>query len=123
MSFESELEELNAEIEANPLDYVTLIERGNLYAEAGHYQKAIKDYSAALKLAPDCALAWDNRGITRLYLLDYYPALADFSQALNYDPTYFYALANRAYVYALLEKPEWALEDAQQALKLCPELA
>src|SRR5690242_13691114 len=105
MSFESELEELNSEIKANLLDYVPLIERGNLYAEAGHYQEAIDDYGAALDLAPDCALAWDNRGVARLYLLDYYPALADFSQALNCDQTYFYALANRAYVYALLEKP------------------
>ena len=34
MSFESELNELNAEICAHPLDYVPLIERGNLYADA-----------------------------------------------------------------------------------------
>lgn len=125
MNFEQELAKISAEVVANPLDYVPLVERGNLLAEGGRWQDAIADYSAALRLAqsPDDALIYDNRGVARLYLLDYYPALADFSQAVTLDPTYFYALANRAYVYALLEKPSWALEDARRALELCPELA
>ena len=123
MSFEQEWLELTAEIAANPLDFEPLIERGNLQAEAGRYEAAITDYSTALELEPSCALAWDNRGIARLYLLDYYPALADFSQAITHDPSYWYAWANRAYVYATIERPQWALDDAQRALSLMPEYA
>ncbi len=123
MNIEHELTKLNNEIAAHPLDFEPLVERGNLYAEAERFEEAIGDYSAALALSPECALVWDNRGVARLYLLDYYAALADFTQAVSYDPVYFYSYANRAYVYALLEKPNWALEDARRALALCPELA
>ncbi len=123
MDFDKELAELNAEIASNPLDFEPLIERGNLQADAGHFAEAVADYSAAITLAPDCALAWDNRGVARLYLLDYYPALADFTQALSLDPVYSFAYANRAYVYCLLRRPEWALQDARQALELQPDMA
>lgn len=129
MSFESEqgqeqeLLQLNAEIAAHSHDFEPLVERGNLYAERGQFEKALADYSRALEIAPHEALIWDNRGVVRLYLLDYYPALADFSQALSLEPDYFYALANRAYVYALLNKPEWALEDARRALEIEPQHA
>ena len=123
VNFEQSLADLNTEIAANPLDPEPLVERGNLWAEAGQYEAARTDYTLALTLAPDMALIWDNRGVVEMYTGDYYAALADFSQALTLDPSYLFALANRAYVYARLQKPVWALDEARRVLALDPSFA
>ena len=38
--------------------------RGSLHEDIGNYKQAIRDFSKAIKLRPDYAMAYVNRGIT-----------------------------------------------------------
>ncbi|HEY9649232.1 MAG TPA: tetratricopeptide repeat protein, partial [Coleofasciculaceae cyanobacterium] len=50
------------------------------------YQEAIADFSHALKIEPNHAKAYLNRGYSRLQLEDNWGAIEDFDQALSIDP-------------------------------------
>jgi tetratricopeptide (TPR) repeat protein len=49
--------------------------------ESGDYQGAIADYNQAIKIKPDYALAYINRGVAKSDLGDKQGAIADYNQA------------------------------------------
>ena len=51
-----------------------------------NYDKAIADYSEALKLDPKCTKALFGRGTARYYRGEYDEAIADYSEDLKIDP-------------------------------------
>ena len=55
--------------------------RGNLYAMRRDYQRAIADYSQALKLNQDLAEAWFNRGLAKIYAKHVDEGIEDLSKA------------------------------------------
>ena len=55
--------------------------RGNLYAIRRDYQRAIADYSQALKLNQDLAEAWFNRGLAKIYAKHVDEGIEDLSKA------------------------------------------
>jgi tetratricopeptide (TPR) repeat protein len=55
--------------------------RGNLYAQRRDYQRAIADYSQALKLNQDLAEAWFNRGLAKIYAKHVDEGVEDLSKA------------------------------------------
>jgi tetratricopeptide (TPR) repeat protein len=55
--------------------------RGNLYAQRRDYQRAIADYSQALKLNQDLAEAWFNRGLAKIYAKHVDEGIEDLSKA------------------------------------------
>ena len=54
--------------------------------QVGEYEKAVEDYSQALKVDPHNSYAYYNRGITRDRSGDYEGAIEDFSHAIRLDP-------------------------------------
>jgi len=40
--------------------------RGNVYSDLGEYNTAIANYTSAIRLYPDNALAYSNRGIVKV---------------------------------------------------------
>jgi tetratricopeptide (TPR) repeat protein len=54
----------------------------------GDYDSAIADYSQAIRLDPDDAWAYYNRGGAYYYKGDYRRARMDWEQALRIDPNY-----------------------------------
>ena len=48
--------------------------------------KTIADYTTAIRLDPDNAIAYNNRGSAYLYLGEYKSAIADFTTAIRLDP-------------------------------------
>lgn len=96
------------------------LQRGDRYAEIKDYDHAIADYSQAIRLQPDGAEAYNNRGLA--YALSGKSAMpnaiADYSQAIQLRPTYAYAYNNRGVAYMASGHAEEALADFNRAIQL-----
>jgi tetratricopeptide (TPR) repeat protein len=89
----------------------------------GNSDKAIADYEQALKLQPDYAKAYYNRGLAYYRKGDYDRAIADFTQALKLQPDYATAYYNRGNAYYSKGDTARAIADFDRALKLKPDYA
>jgi tetratricopeptide (TPR) repeat protein len=58
----------------------------NGYLKKGDDDRAIADYDQALKLDPNYALAYNNRGNAHFLKKNYDRAIADYDQAIRIDP-------------------------------------
>jgi tetratricopeptide (TPR) repeat protein len=65
---------------------IAFYDRGVLYLKRKEYQKAISDFSAAIKLADNDSFCHYNRGYAYYYLRKYGEALKDFKKALELYP-------------------------------------
>jgi tetratricopeptide (TPR) repeat protein len=62
--------------------------QGYDWAMKGQYDRAIADYNEAIRIDPDFAFAYCNRGLARGNKREYDRAIADFEQAIRLDPNY-----------------------------------
>jgi tetratricopeptide (TPR) repeat protein len=53
----------------------------------GEYEEAIKDFTSAIKIRPDYATAYFNRGNAWRGLREYDDAIRDFKKAMELDPS------------------------------------
>jgi tetratricopeptide (TPR) repeat protein len=91
--------------------------------ELGDKQRAIKDYTQAIKINPNDADAYYNRGIVRYQLGDKQGAIDDYTQAIKINPNLALAYVLRGSArYELGDKPG-AIDDYTQAIKINPNLA
>ncbi len=84
----------------------------------GNNDKAIANYDQAVKLKPDGAEAYNNRGLAYDDKGDYDRAIADFDQALKLKPDDAGVYSNRGLAYGLKGDYDRAIADFDQALKL-----
>jgi tetratricopeptide (TPR) repeat protein len=97
----------------------------------GYYEKgAIGDFDKAIKLKPDYAEAYKNRGVAQLQLGQLPQAAADLNQAIQLKPDYADAYKARGMAFSRYggfggsnpnEQPRQALADLNQAIKLNPD--
>ena len=94
--------------------------RGDQYAGRKQYVLAIEDYNQAIKLKPDYAEAYNNRGYSYYYGSDANldQAIADYSKAIELRPDYAYAYNNRGAAFMANGFPDKAISDLNQALQL-----
>jgi tetratricopeptide (TPR) repeat protein len=97
------------------------INRGTSYLAAGSPDKAVADFTEALRLAPTKPGLYMNRGVAWGRLRQYDRALADFDEELKRDPKNAEALYNRGRVYASAGDMTRALADVSEALALKPD--
>ena len=96
-----------------------LFNSGLAKSEAGDIPGAIADYTAAIRLNPNYAKAYNKRGIIHGRNLQDYPAAkADFDRAIEINPNYGDAYYNRAKVRYFLEDKPGAIADYQKAAEL-----
>ena len=83
------------------------------------------DYSQAIKLDPNNALAYANRGGAYAYMPtpDYGRALSDYNEAIKLDPNNALIYANRGDAYAYMPTPDYdrAISDYTRAIELDPD--
>ena len=60
--------------------------RGNVYRDVGDFDKALADYSEAIRLSARFAVAYGNRGMVYAKKGDFDKALADFNRAVELQP-------------------------------------
>ena len=76
---------------------------------AGDNDGALRDLDEAIRLSPNLAAAFSNRGVIHLQKHDYPRAILDFDAALALDPTLAAAFNNRGNAYNELGQHETAI--------------
>jgi tetratricopeptide (TPR) repeat protein len=96
--------------------------RGIAYRFKGDYDRAIQDYSQAIKLNGKLAMAFNNRGVAYDKKGDYDRSIADFDQAIKLKPSA-EAHFNRGNAYLGKSQYAQAIDDYNAALKLQGDFA
>ena len=120
--FRTAIRMYNDAIMAQPLNPHLYMQRGVVHQTIGEADRAIIDYSDAIRLAPRETLPLINRGVV-LYLRkdNNEGAIADFNAALKINPKEISAWTNRGIVYRRKGDLNQAISDFTTAIKLLPE--
>jgi len=97
------------------------INRGIERRDSNNYNGAISDFTAAIRIKPDYAYAYNNRGFAKRNLKDYYGAISDYSKAIDLDPDYALAYNNRGFAKRNLKDYYGAINDYSKAIELKPD--
>jgi len=94
--------------------------------EQGYKTKDVDEqihcYTEAIRLNPDYAHAYNNRGLARYAKGDLDAALKDYTEAIRLNPDYAMAYLNRGTAYAKGDL-DLALKDYTEAIRLSPDYA
>ena len=94
---------------------------GNILSEGGWIGDAISAYDMALRLKPDLAGAYYNRGTAKTLVCEYDAAIADFDESIRLNPEFVEAYYNRGTAKFALNQSEAAGPDFRIALKLAEQ--
>jgi lipoprotein NlpI len=89
----------------------------------GKFDRAASDLSKVIKLAPDNAAAYHDRGVARQGMGDYRGSIDDFDKALEIHPRLATACASRGISWKFLGDFDRAIADQTQAIAISPRLA
>ncbi|MES1990149.1 MAG: tetratricopeptide repeat protein [Pseudomonadota bacterium] len=97
------------------------INRGVAFRNLGEYQRAVNDYTAALKYAPNDAMIYANRANARRELGELKKALADADHAIAIDATRPASFYTRGAVLEAAGQYDKARKDYIMAVTLAPK--
>jgi tetratricopeptide (TPR) repeat protein len=97
--------------------------RGVAYKAKGDLDRAIADYTEAIRRDPDFAAAYNSRGIAYKAKGDVDKAIADYDQAIRLNPGSAPAFNNRGYAYFAKSSYDRAVTDFDAAVKIDPQYA
>jgi tetratricopeptide (TPR) repeat protein len=89
-----------------------------LYVHFQEYEKAFADFSMIIRLKPDDARVYFNRGNTYAQLNKHEDAICDFTTVIRLDPSYTDAYYNRARQYQALNQFTLSARDFLKAASL-----
>jgi len=96
------------------------VDQGIASYNSGNLEQAIQDFTEAIELDPDYALAYFKRAVAFRILGDYEQAIADYDQAIRIDPKESNAYNNRGWCYFNLGDYEQAIADYSHAIEVDP---
>jgi tetratricopeptide (TPR) repeat protein len=91
--------------------------RGNAYNRKGDHDRAIQDFSEAIRVNPNYGY-YRNRGIDYYEKGDYDRAIQDFNEAIRLSPNDTFAYASRGDAYNNKRNYDRAIQDFNEALRL-----
>jgi tetratricopeptide (TPR) repeat protein len=92
------------------------------YAQDVVYDKAIADFTQAIRLDPNNVVAYRERGFVYGEKGNNDKAIADLTRAIRMDINYALAYATRGNVYIYTSEYDKAIADLNQAIRLDPKL-
>src|SRR5215469_116981 len=92
-------------------------------ADADQNDKAVADYTEAIRLNPDYAEAYNGRGQAYFKLRQFDKAISDYGDAIRIKPDFAEAYSNRGFTYTRLGQFEKALADCSEAIRIKPDFA
>ncbi|MFN8498681.1 MAG: tetratricopeptide repeat protein [Anaerolineae bacterium] len=111
------LADFDCELRSQPDDVEAILSRGATLVALDNKSEALASYQRAIKLAPEDARPYYNRGILRAEA-DPDGAIADFTAAINRDPLKAEAYMGRGCVFRLKGRKSEALADFRTCLQL-----
>jgi tetratricopeptide (TPR) repeat protein len=99
-----------------------LAQAGDLWLLSGDLERAHAALTTALQLAPDQPDLYVDRAATLAAARNYWEAIDDLNKALDIEPRYGVAFAFRAAAYRFVDSLDLAADDAEQAVRLAPDL-
>jgi tetratricopeptide (TPR) repeat protein len=99
------------------------IERGDIARKNGNWDKAIADCTEAIRLKPDSALAYSERGFAYAGKHNLDKAIADLSEAIRLDPTDATAYYFRGSAYSEKDDFDKSIANLTEAIQLNPQYA
>lgn len=93
----------------------------NLYSKKEDYDKAIADYTEIIRLDPESAKAYINRGLAYYLNNEYDKAIADYNEAIRLDPESAEPYSHRALVYYWKGDYDKTIADYTEAIQLNPK--
>jgi tetratricopeptide (TPR) repeat protein len=94
---------------------------GNERLKLGDYEGAVKLYSEAIALRPDCAVYYSNRAAAYQYLSKHQLALEDAMMCVKLDKTFFKGFMRIGHSLVALGRPQQAIDEGfEPALALQP---
>ncbi|CAN5319676.1 hypothetical protein BH10CYA1_BH10CYA1_29200 [soil metagenome] len=106
----------------SPAQVGMMIQMANMRAAVDR-TAAIELYNDCVRINPNFASCYMNRGLNYTYLQKTDLAMADYDRAIALNPQYPLAFNNRACLYQDLEKYSMALKDHDRAVALAPSIA
>ena len=100
-------------------DWASVI--GNLFSTNQDADKAVAEYTEAVRLNPNDAVGYFNRGTAYRKREELRKAIDDFTEAIRRDPKYAQAYNSRGMVYSEQDKPDLAIADYSEAIRLDPK--
>jgi tetratricopeptide (TPR) repeat protein len=100
-----------------------LAARGKAYADKEDIDRAIEDYSRAIGLDPQFAIAYNNRGGLFEMKGDHVKAIRDCTKAISIDPKHVTAYYNRGNSLAAKGDFDEAIQDYTAAISIDPKYA
>jgi len=97
------------------------IDSGRHALITGDYDKAIADYTQAIRINPNNYVTYDDRGTAYYYKKDYDKAIADYTQVIRISPNFAIAYMRRGDAY--LDKKDYskAISDYESVIKINPK--
>jgi tetratricopeptide (TPR) repeat protein len=96
------------------------VDKGITLYNAGAYEQAIAEFTKAIELDPNLAIAYYNRGLAYLKLEQYNQSLADFNKTIELKPDMGEAWSAKGVVLEKLGNYEGALDAYNKALQINP---
>ena len=100
---------------------VAFTNRGLAYKRKGQWDRAIADFSEAIRLKPDFATAFNNRGNIYYGKGQFDRAIKDYDKAIHLKPDLAEAFGNRGNVYRKQGHFDRAIKEYDKAIHLKPE--
>jgi protein O-mannosyl-transferase len=97
--------------------------RGVAYSNAGDFERALKDFTAAIALDPNYAEAYHSRGVVLGKQGKLKEAIADFTRAIDIEGALTAAYNNRGSAYGREGELDLAVRDFSRALMIDPNYA
>jgi tetratricopeptide (TPR) repeat protein len=109
-------------IRANPGDSHGYSMRAKIWLEEKkELEIALGDYNEAIRLNPNAAQVFNNRGTVWAAKQEYDKAIADYNEAIRLDPRFALAYYNQGIAWAAKQEYDKAIADYNEAIRLDPK--